>query len=101
LAAASEMEFGRFEAIRIRGGELVVSPFPPAIRTLKFGSASRDGIDSVPSANLKKQAEEFLNFVRGVYDGIIRHLEVRHGLPFSMKIEYCISRVARSQRGAR
>jgi hypothetical protein len=38
--------------------------------------------------------EEFLDFVRGVEDGVIRRLEIRHGLPFSMEIEYCISRGA-------
>lgn len=92
LSVASEIGFGRFEAIRIQQGKLILSPFPKAIRTLKFGSDSRENVDSAPNSSLKKQSEEFLEFVRGVDECLIRRLEIRHSLPFSMEIEYCIPR---------
>ena len=99
LAAASEMGFGRFEGIQIRRGSLVLTPFPTAIRTLKFGSVSREGMDCAPNSNLKKQSEEFLELIRGIDKGVIRRLEIRHGLPFSMEIEYCISRGMQDVKG--
>jgi len=66
------MEFGWFEAIRIRRGDYILSPFPTYIRTLKLGSASRETIDGAPNAKLRKQVEEFLDSVSDVDDGVIR-----------------------------
>jgi hypothetical protein len=35
---------------------------------------------------------DLFEYIRGVDDGEIRRLEVRHGLPFSMEIEHRIPR---------
>jgi hypothetical protein len=56
---------------------------------MKFGSADpatqkelRDEFE------LKCQVAEFFEHVRAVEAGEIRCLELRHGLPFSMKVEH-------------
>jgi hypothetical protein len=47
-----------------------------------------------PSAEfeLKKSLADLFEHIRGVDEGEIRCLEVRHGLPFSMQVEYRIPR---------
>ena len=39
LDAMNDLGFGRFEHLRIARGELVLDPWPIAVRTVKFGSA--------------------------------------------------------------
>ena len=87
-AAMSALGFGRFEYLRIERGELVLAPWPSAVRGVKFGSQDT-GAAKIPSANfeLKPQVAELFEYIRSVEAGEIRVLEVKHGLPFSMEIE--------------
>jgi hypothetical protein len=70
----------------------VLDPWPTTLQILKFGV--REG--AVPrqsgECQLKRSLLEFFDYVRGVEEGQIRNLEIRHGLPFSMEIERRISR---------
>lgn len=88
VQAMSELQFGRFESIRIEEGEVRLDPWPVAIQDVKFANA-----DSVqrPSerCDLKLQIVELLAYIRSVKAGDIRTLRVRHRLPFSMEISYC------------
>jgi hypothetical protein len=82
-----QLGYGRIECIRIDGGQLVLDPWPTVVRSIKFGSATPNQPDDKPDeCALKKQIAEFLAQVRCVDDGVIRILEVRGGLPFSMEI---------------
>ena len=38
VAAMSGLHFGRFEYLRIEHGEIVLDPWPTAVRDVKFGS---------------------------------------------------------------
>jgi hypothetical protein len=87
LAAMQQLGFGRFEFLQIRGGELVLNPWPVTVRDIKFAAAQNTGKHSEPNSELRLQVAEFLAYVRDVDAGEIRELEVRHGLPFSMEIE--------------
>jgi hypothetical protein len=87
LAAMQSLGFGRFEYLQIRGGELVLDPWPSAVRDIKFGSPVNKGWATDSDSELRAQVAEFFAYVRDVEAGEIRELEVRHGLPFSMEIE--------------
>jgi hypothetical protein len=79
--------YGRFERLRISAGELVLSPPPLSIRTVKFGSTPLQRETRPSEFDLKKQVAEFFEHVREIEEGEIRVLEVRAGLPFLMEIE--------------
>ena len=88
LAAMQGLQFGRFEAVRIANGELVLDPWPRTIKGVRFGSELKDCPHSLPDEfALKRQVTEFFEYVRSVNSGEIRHLDVRHGLPAAMEIE--------------
>jgi hypothetical protein len=87
IAATRGLGFGRFESLPIRNGELVLDPWPVAIRDVKFGSdaPAQTHLDDFV---LKRQVAEFFEYVRSVDSGEIRRLEIRHGLVFSMEVQY-------------
>jgi hypothetical protein len=87
ITAMQQLGYGSFESLRIRAGELVLDPWPTTVRSVKFGNATTNQPD-VESAKfeLKRQVAELLAYVRTINDGVIRVLEVRGGLPFSMEI---------------
>ena len=87
LAAMQQLGFGRFEYLQIRGGELVLNPWPTVIRDIKFATPPSTGKTAEPNSELRGQIVEFFTYVRDVDAGEIREIEVRHGLPFSMEIE--------------
>ena len=87
LAAMQRLGFGRFEYLQIRGGELVLDPWPVMVRDVKFAAGQHTGKPAEPNSDLRPQVAEFFAYVRDVESGEIRELEVRHGLPFSMEIE--------------
>ena len=89
---AQQLGFGHFESIKIRCGALVLDPWPTVVQVLKFGAAESEASDRAEDFELKKSMAEFFEYIRGVDDGEIRCLEVRHGLPFSMEIECRIPR---------
>jgi hypothetical protein len=86
-AAMQQLGFGRFEYLQIRGGELLLNPWPTALRDVKFGTPATTGKPTAATCELRPQVAEFFAYVREVDAGEIRKLDVRHGLPFSMEIE--------------
>jgi hypothetical protein len=87
LAAMQQLGFGRVEYLQIRGGELVLDPWPVMVRDVKFAAGQYTGKPAESSSDLRPQVAEFFAYVREAESGEIRELEVRHGLPFSMEIE--------------
>jgi hypothetical protein len=87
VAAMQELGYGSFESLQIRAGELVLDPWPTTVRSVKFGGATVNQPGTRPREfELKKQAAELFAHVRSINAGLIRVLEVRGGLPFSMDI---------------
>lgn len=87
-----QLGFGHLESIRIRGGAVVFDPWPTVVKVLKFGADENQPPSPFAGFELKKSVADLLEYIRGVDDGEIRCLEVRHGLPFSMEVEHRISR---------
>jgi hypothetical protein len=87
LAAMREVAFGRFEYLQIRDGELVLDPWPVAVRDVKFGVEAADSRLISTDYQLKRHVSEFFEYTRAIDVGEIRVLEIRHGLPQSMEVE--------------
>jgi hypothetical protein len=87
-----QLGFGQVESVRIRGGALVLDPWPTLVQVLKFGAAESPCPSPPTDFELKKSMADLIEYIRGVDDGVIRCLDVRHGLPFSMEVEYRIPR---------
>ena len=87
MTAMRHLCFGRFEFLQIRNGQLVLNPWPTAVRAVKFASVASPSESRGADPTLPPQIVEFFEYVRDVDAGEIRELEVRHGLPFSMEIE--------------
>ena len=79
----NDVGFGWFDALAIKGGELVLDPSPVAVRGFKFGSARSATAQPVSEEfELKMQVAEFFEYVRSIDAGEIRRLEVRHGFRY-------------------
>jgi hypothetical protein len=88
MAAMSRLGFGRFEYLRIERGQIVLDPWPTAVREVKFASQDPGAAKEPPAEfELKPQVAELFEYIRDVDGGEIRTLEVKSGLPFSMEIE--------------
>ncbi|MGA2184646.1 MAG: hypothetical protein ABSH47_16610 [Bryobacteraceae bacterium] len=87
VAALKQLGFGRIESVRIHGGELILNPWPTMVQLLRFGASEIEPSDRSPEFELKKPIVELFAYVRGLDDGEIQCLEVRHGLPFAMQVE--------------
>jgi hypothetical protein len=93
LAAMREVGFGRFEYVQIRKGQIVLDPWPAAVRDMKFGVEVAGEHSAHFDYQLKRQVAEFFEYTRDVDAGEIRTLEIRHGLPFSMEVELAVARL--------
>ncbi len=88
VAALEQLGFGRFEFVRIQRGELVLNPWPKTVQLLKFGAVEPEPSKRSAEFELKKSTAELFEHIRSVDEGEIRCLEVRHGLPFAMELEF-------------
>lgn len=86
IAALQQLEFGYFESLQIKQGELILNPWPRAVRLVMFGGEAVRDSGQPQDFDLKKPVADFLEYVRTVDDGEIRQLKVRRGLPVSMEI---------------
>ena len=85
--AMQKLGFGSFEALRVVAGELSLDPWPKMVKSIKFGSQDSSFADDSSDFALKHQVVQFIHCVRGLENGEIRQLEIRHGLPFAMDLD--------------
>jgi hypothetical protein len=89
LGAMRDLDFGRFEHLRIAHGKLVLDPWPTSVRIVRFGSADAAVHKPLPEEfELKGPVIKFFEFVRTVDAGEIRCLQVRHGIPVAIEIDH-------------
>jgi len=83
-----DVNFGRIEGLTIRAGTPVLDPPPCALREIKFGGENGPRPE-VAKADfvLKAQVCDLFAQLEAMGDGVIRCLEVKHGLPFKMTVE--------------
>jgi hypothetical protein len=92
VSVLHELGFGHLESVKIRCGAVVSDPAPILVQVLRFGAADSQPPIRLADFKLKKSMADLFEYIRGVDDGEIRRLEIRHGLPFAMEIERRISR---------
>jgi len=82
------INFGRVERLAVRGGAPVFDPPPRVVREIKFGAENGPRPEGTKvDFSLKAQVRELFAQMEAMGDGVIRSLEVKHGLPFRMTIE--------------
>ena len=87
LAGMCRLGHGRYECLKIHNGELVLAPWPIAIRDVKFG-AQDPGCEKELSAEfrLSQQLVQLFEYIRNMDAGEIRVLVIKSGMPFAMQI---------------
>ena len=80
-----DINFGRIERLRVRGGSPVVAPRPTIVRDHKFGGENGPRPErSATDFLLKEEVAELFECLDRLQDGVVDVLEIKHGLPFRM-----------------
>jgi hypothetical protein len=84
-----DLNFGRIERLRFRDGKAILQPLPRVIAAVKIAGEDRNAdAETRPGSCLKQSVMELFAIMRRVGDGELLLIEVRHGLPFSVEIEW-------------
>ena len=88
LLRLQTLNFGRIENLRLQDGEPVLDPPPRVVREIKFGgdNSPRPEAD-LRDFQLKAQVIELFRHFDRIQNGVVRLIEIKHGLPFKMNVE--------------
>jgi len=82
------INFGRIEHLPVRGGQPVWADQSRVIRKVKLGGENTPRTESgYGDFELKRQVVDLFDQLERIGDGLIRSLEIKHGLPFVMDVE--------------
>ena len=82
------LNFGRVEGLVVRYGDPVFDPRPRIVREVKFAGENGPRPESAKDDfMLKAEVRELFAQMAAMGDGVIRCIEVKHGLPFKMTVE--------------
>jgi len=82
------VNFGRIEHLLVRGGQPVWADQSRVIRKVKLGGENTPRMESgYGDFELKRQVIDLFTQLERIGDGLIRSLEIKHGLPFAMDVE--------------
>ena len=83
-----QINFGRISNIPVVGGNPELTADTIVEREIKLGGQNGTRPESEKDDfTLKQEVLALLEHLTGMGDGIIRHLEIKHGLPFLIRIE--------------
>jgi hypothetical protein len=84
-----DLNFGRIEGLKLRDGRPVLQPLPRVIAAVRMTSEDRNS-DSKPrsGSDLRQSVSDLIALIRRIGDGEVFLIEVRHGLPFSVEVEW-------------
>jgi len=86
------LNFGRIEDLVVRGGEPVFDPAPRVIQKVKIGGENGPRTEfSTTDFLLKKQMIELVEAIASLGEGKVLTIDVKHGLPFAVEIEFAAS----------
>lgn len=87
LELMQSINFGRIENILVEDGRPVITRDTRVEREVKLGGANgpRPELES-PNYALKQSQVELFNQIAQMEDGLISQIEVKHGLPFLMRV---------------
>ena len=82
------INYGRIEGLSVRRGEPVLDPPPRIVREIKFGGENGPRPETAKEDFfLKAQVRELFAQMEAMGSGVIRTIEIKHGLPFRMTVE--------------
>jgi len=83
------VRFGRIERLHVRDGQPTFDPAPRVVRKLKMGHENGPRPETtLQDFGLKHQTIEMLQAIADLGDGEVLSIEVQHGLPFAVEIEF-------------
>ena len=89
VALLQIVNFGRIEGLQIRAGQPIFDPPPLVVRKLRTGADNQRRPEAdLEDFYLKEPVIEMLDALADLRDGEVRSIDVRHGLPISIEIEY-------------
>ncbi|MBM3813924.1 MAG: hypothetical protein FJW20_20030 [Acidimicrobiia bacterium] len=86
LETMQRILFGRIEGLVVSNGEPVLTPKPRIVRDINLGTDSVQ-VPELDDYRLKRQVVELLAQLERIGDGVVKCLEIRHGLPFRLTLE--------------
>ncbi len=88
LTEMQRINYGRIERLSVRRGEPVLDPPPHVVREIKFGgdNGPRPEVAKADFA-LKAQVQDLFAYLEAMGNGVVRCIEIKHGLPFRMTVE--------------
>ena len=82
------INYGRIEALHVHAGEPVFEPPPRVVRKVKIGGENGPRPETKSQDfTLRKEVVEFFEHLEALGTGVVRCIEIKNGLPFSMDIE--------------
>ena len=88
LTEMQRINYGRIEGLPVRRGEPVMDPPPRIVREIKFGGENGPRPEAAKADfTLKVQVRDLFAQLEALGDGVIRSIEIKHGLPFRMIVE--------------
>lgn len=82
LRAMQWLWYGHFEGVHIEVGELILSPWPKEVQSLKFGGTRSPRPEGITEPFvLRKEHIDFFSAVRRTARAEIRLLQIQGGLP--------------------
>jgi hypothetical protein len=82
----SEVGFGTVEGLQVRGGEPAFCPPPKVTVVLKLDGDGEPPVRASADVALKAPVVRLLRQLDRLGDGTVLSIEVRHGLPSSMRV---------------
>jgi hypothetical protein len=83
------LNFGRIERLQFRGGMPILQPLPRVVAAVKMTGEDHKANSEIRSGScLRQSLMELFALMRRVSDGELLLIEVRHGLPCSVEIEW-------------
>jgi len=88
LELMQRVNFGRIEGLPVRRGEPVMDPPPRIVREIKFGGENGPRPEIAKADfELKAKVQDLFAHLEAIGDGVVRCIEIKHGLPFRMTVE--------------
>ena len=88
LTEMQRINYGRIEGLIVRDGEPVLDPPPHVVREVKFGGENGPRPEAAKEDfALKAQVRDLFAQLEAMGCGVVRCIEIKHGLPFRMQVE--------------
>jgi hypothetical protein len=88
-----DLNFGRIEHLQLRDGKPILRPLPRVIAAVKIkGDDHQTDSELRTDFYLKQSLIDLLALIHRVGEGELLLIDVRHGLPFSVEIEWLAGR---------